>query len=152
MTRAVGIDPGTVSIDVCGMADGQLYLDRSWPTDEALAHPDGFIEFLTQSGPPDLIAGPSGYGLPLLRAAEATEADLRLAFLAAPEEPGGITGLRTLAKRLSATGLPVVYLPGVIHLDTVPDHRKINRVDLGTADKLCQALGLELKQTRKAGA
>ena len=59
MTRAVGIDPGTVSIDVCGMADGQLYLDRSWPTDEALAHPDGFIEFLTQSGPPDLIAGPS---------------------------------------------------------------------------------------------
>jgi len=140
MTRAVGIDPGTVSIDVCGMADGQLYLDRSWPTDEALAHPDGFIEFLTQSGPPDLIAGPSGYGLPLLRAAEATEADLRLAFLAAPEEPGGITGLRTLAKRLSATGLPVVYLPGVIHLDTVPDHRKINRVDLGTADKLCAAV------------
>ena len=140
MTRVVGIDPGTVSIDVCGMADGQLYLDRSWPTEEALAHPDGFIEFLTQSGLPDLIAGPSGYGLPLLRAAEATEADLRLAFLAAPDEPGGIAGLRGLAKRLSASGLPVVYLPGVMHLDTVPDHRKINRVDLGTADKLCAAV------------
>jgi predicted butyrate kinase (DUF1464 family) len=140
MTRVVGIDPGTVSIDVCGMTDGQLYLDRSWPTEEALAHPDGFIEFLTQSGLPDLIAGPSGYGLPLLRAAEATEADLRLAFLAAPDEPGGITGLRGLAKRLSASGLPVVYLPGIIHLDTVPDHRKINRVDLGTADKLCAAV------------
>jgi predicted butyrate kinase (DUF1464 family) len=140
MTRVVGIDPGTVSIDVCGMADGRLYLDRSWPTEEALAHPDGFIEFLTQSGLPDLIAGPSGYGLPLLRAAEVTEADLRLAFLAAPDEPGGIAGLRSLAKRLSASGLPVVYLPGVIHLDTVPDHRKINRVDLGTADKLCAAV------------
>jgi predicted butyrate kinase (DUF1464 family) len=41
---------------------------------------------------------------------------------------------------LSASGLPVVYLPGVMHLDTVPDHRKINRVDLGTADKLCAAV------------
>jgi predicted butyrate kinase (DUF1464 family) len=140
MTRVVGIDPGTVSIDVCGMVDGQLDLDRSWPTEEALAHPESLIEFLTQSGLPDLIAGPSGYGLPLVRAAEATEADLRLAFLAAPDQPGGIGGLRSLAKRLSASGLPVVYLPGVVHLSTVPEHRKINRVDLGTADKLCAAV------------
>jgi predicted butyrate kinase (DUF1464 family) len=139
MTRVVGIDPGTVSIDVCGIADGELYLDRTWPTEQALADPDGFIELLTHSGWPDLVAGPSGYGLPLLPAANATDDDLRLAFLAAPDEPGGIGGLRGFAKRLSASGLPVVYLPGVIHLDTVPDHRKINRVDLGTADKLCAA-------------
>src|SRR3954462_5962353 len=106
MTRVVGIDPGTVSIDVCGIADGQLYLDRSWPTEEALAHPDGLVDFLTRQGLPDLIAGPSGYGLPLLRSTDATEADLRLAFLAAPEEPGGIGGLRGLAERLPGPGPP----------------------------------------------
>jgi predicted butyrate kinase (DUF1464 family) len=140
MTRVVGIDPGTVSIDVCGIADGQLYLDRSWSTEEALAHPGVLIDFLTQPGLPDLIAGPSGYGLPLIRSVDATEGDLRLAFLAAPEESGGIGGLRGLGKQLGASGLPVVYTPGVIHLDTVPEHRKINRVDLGTADKLCAAI------------
>jgi predicted butyrate kinase (DUF1464 family) len=143
MTRVVGIDPGTVSIDVCGIENGRLYLDRSWPTDEALARPDSFIELITASGMPDLIAGPSGYGLPLLRSADATDADLRLAFLAAPDEPGGLGGLRNFARRLGQSGLPVVYTPGVIHLNTVPTHRKLNRVDLGTADKLCAAvLGL----------
>lgn len=57
MTRVVGIDPGTVSIDVCGIMDGQLYLDRTWPTAEALSEPAGLVELLTTSGPPDLIGG-----------------------------------------------------------------------------------------------
>lgn len=139
MPRVVGIDPGTVSIDVCGLEDGRLVLDRSWATADALADPDGFAEYLRSAGEPDVLAGPSGYGLPLIRAADATEAEWRLAFLAAPGEPGGIGGLRRLARRLAELGLPFVFLPGVVHLPTVPRHRKLNRVDLGTADKLCAA-------------
>lgn len=153
MTRVVGIDPGTLSIDLCGIVDGQLYLDRSWPTAEALSDPAGLVELLTTPGPPDLIVGPSGYGLPLRRAAEATETDLRLAFLAAPGETGGLGGLSTLARALAASGLPVLYIPGVIHLDTVPAHRKLNRVDLGTADKLCAAgLGIHDQCERRERA
>jgi predicted butyrate kinase (DUF1464 family) len=147
----VGFDPGTVSIDVCGLVDGRLYLDQSWPTEEALAHPERILDLLLSSGVPDLVAGPSGYGLPLLRSTDTTEEDFRLAFLAEPDEPGGIGGLRRLARQLEASGAPVVYLPGVIHLDTVPEHRKVNRVDLGTADKLCAAaLGLHHECERLA--
>jgi predicted butyrate kinase (DUF1464 family) len=151
MTRVVGFDPGTVSIDVCGLIDGRLYLDRSWPTEDALAHPGALLDFLRSSGVPELVAGPSGYGLPLVRSAQATDDDLRLAFLAPPEEPGGIGGLRRLARELGGSGLPVVYLPGVIHLDTVPDYRKVNRVDMGTSDKLCAAaLGIHQECDRRA--
>jgi predicted butyrate kinase (DUF1464 family) len=89
----------------------------------------------------------------LIRSDQATEDDLRLAFLALPDEPGGIGGLRRLTRQLGASGLPMVYTPGVIHLDTVPDHRKLNRVDLGTADKLCAAaLGIHLQCERWACA
>ncbi len=140
MTRVVGIDPGTVSIDVCGLLDGKLYLDRSWPTQDALTNPDGFLELLTSAGIPDLVAGPSGYGLPLIRSGTLTEDHLRLAFLAPPAEPGGIEGLRHLVRQLNASGLAVVYTPGVIHLESVPLHRKLNRVDMGTADKVCAAV------------
>ena len=151
MTRVVGIDPGTVTIDVCGLVDGELYLDQSWSTEEALADPARFIRRLTEPGMPDLIAGPSGYGLPLIRSATASDGDLRLAFLAAADEPGGIGGLRQLARLLGRSGLPVVYTPGVIHLATVPEHRKLNRVDLGTADKLSAAvLGIHQECDRRA--
>ena len=137
--RVIGIDPGTVSIDLCGLADGEVFLDLSIPTAEACADPDAFVRLLREQGQLDVIAGPSGYGLPMIRASELTEEDLRLAFLAPPGERGGIGGLRRLARTLADSGLPVVFTPGVVHLPTVSDARKVNRVDMGTADKVCTA-------------
>ena len=149
MPRVIGIDPGTVSLDVCGLVDGRVDLDLTLPTAEALADPERFMQTLTASGRPDLVAGPSGYGLPLTPAAAVSEADLRLAFLAGPDETGGIGGLRRFARQLGASGLPVVYTPGVIHLDTVPVYRKLNRVDMGTADKVAvAALAIEQQHER----
>jgi predicted butyrate kinase (DUF1464 family) len=40
-------------------------------------------------------------------------------------------------RALGRSALPVVVTPGVVHLGTVPAHRKVNRVDMGTADKVC---------------
>jgi predicted butyrate kinase (DUF1464 family) len=152
MARVIGIDPGTVSIDLCGLADGRVFLDRSRPTAEALADPAGFVAELEAAGPLDLVAGPSGYGLPLIRVQDATEEDLRLAFLAAPGETGGIGGLRNLVRALARSNLPVVLTPGVAHLPTVPAHRKVNRVDMGTADKVCAVALAVSEQARRLGA
>ena len=149
MSRVIGIDPGTVSIDLCGLEGGVVWLDRSFPTRNALKDPAAFVTLLSEGGRPDLIAGPSGYGLPLVRADQVTERELHLAFLAADGEPGGIGGLRTLVKILADSGLPVIYTPGVIHLPSVPSHRKLNRVDLGTADKVAVAALAISEQARR---
>ncbi|HEV2751179.1 MAG TPA: DUF1464 family protein [Gemmatimonadales bacterium] len=151
MPRVVGIDPGTVSIDLCGLDDGFVFLDHSWPSAEALADPARFIARLEAAGPLDLVAGPSGYGLPVKRARDASEEDLRLAFLAAPGEAGGIGGLRALVRALGASTLPVVLTPGVVHLSTVPALRKVNRVDMGTADKVCAAALAIAEHARRFG-
>ena len=151
MPRVIGIDPGTVTIDACGLEHGRLFLDRSVPTAEALANPARFVGVLEAAGPLDCVVGPSGYGLPLTRAHEATEEDLRLAFLAAEGEPGGIGGLRTLARALARSALPVFFTPGVIHLPSVPAHRKVNRVDMGTAEKVCAAALAIDEQARRIG-
>lgn len=151
MPRVIGIDPGTVTIDLCGLEDGRVFLDRSIPTVEALADPAAVVTLLRDAGPLDLIAGPSGYGLSVTPAAEATEEDLRLAFLAAEGEPGGIGGLLALARALARSGLPVVFTPGVIHLPSVPAHRKVNRVDMGTADKVCATALAIHEQARRTG-
>ena len=153
MPRVIGIDPGTVSIDLCGLEDGRVFLDRTFSTTSALSDPAGFVATLEAEGPLDLVVGPSGYGLPLTRASDATDEDLRLAFLAAPGEPGGISGLASLARALARSDLPVVFTPGVIHLASVPEHRKVNRVDMGTADKVAAtALAIDAQARRRGCA
>lgn len=139
MPRVIGIDPGTISIDLCGLDDGRVFLDRTLPTREALRDPAAFVSMLEAEAPLDLVAGPSGYGLPLTAARDLTETDLRLAYLAAAGDTGGIGGLGSLLRALGRSSLPVVLTPGVLHLPSVPGHRKVNRVDMGTADKVCAA-------------
>jgi predicted butyrate kinase (DUF1464 family) len=105
MPRVIGIDPGTVTIDLVGLDNGAVFLDRSLPTADALSRPDSILDILddaNRAAPVDLVAGPSGYGLPLTMARDLTETDLRMAQLTAEgEQSGGIGGLGTLLRLLA---------------------------------------------------
>jgi predicted butyrate kinase (DUF1464 family) len=146
MTRAIGIDPGTVSFDLCGLQDGHLFLDASIPTEDLASDPRRLIDLLQAAGRVDLIIGPSGYGLPWVDVQEMTSQEKGLLLLRRRQGRGEaniIGGLGRALDLLKESGLPVLFAPGVIHLPTVPAHRKVNRIDMGTADKVCAvALGV----------
>lgn len=151
MPRVIGIDPGTVSLDICGLDSGRVFLDETIPTENALADPLLVLSRIDSASPLDLVVGPSGYGLPLTRARDLTESDIRLACLAPRGEAAGIGGLSSLMRALASSSAPVVMTPGVVHLTSVPDHRKINRVDMGTADKVCAVALAIHEQVRRRG-
>jgi predicted butyrate kinase (DUF1464 family) len=107
---------------------------------------------LLAHGPFDLVLGPAGYGLPLVPAERVGERELALIALKRADEPQdrpGIAGMRSIVRALLAARLPLVFGPGAIHLPTVPAHRKWNRVDIGTADKVASAALAIADQARR---
>ncbi len=142
MIRVAGCDPGTSSLDILAIDENRAVAQVTFEPDELRADPTLPVQWLRENGPFDVIAGPSGYGLPLVRAADCTDSQLELMSLVRPDERGtshGVGGFSAMVRALRDSGLPVVFLPGVIHLPTVPVHRKLNKIDMGTADKLCVA-------------
>jgi predicted butyrate kinase (DUF1464 family) len=154
MPRVAGIDPGSVSFDLCVLQDGQPVLERVFETGSLADDPGPLLDALAQHGPYDLIYGPSGYGVPLVAASDVDEQCLAQMVLVRPDERGagvGISGMRTMMRALARSGLPVVFGPGVIHLPSVPPYRKYNRIDLGTADKVCSAAYAIVDQGSRLG-
>jgi predicted butyrate kinase (DUF1464 family) len=152
--RVAGIDPGTVSIDVCALDGGEALLDQSFRSADLALDPAPLVDALVAQQPLDLVLGPAGYGLPLVPGARVGERDLGQMLLLRSDEAGaraGIGGMRAMIRALIGAGLPLVFGPGAIHLPTVPEHRKWNRIDLGTADKLSSAALCIVDQASRLG-
>jgi predicted butyrate kinase (DUF1464 family) len=154
MIRAIGIDPGTKSFDLCGLEGDRLFLDETIPSGHLADNPERLVELLQAAAPVDMVVGPSGYGLPWVRVQDLGRVQKKLLVLSQDRDHGQdaiVGGMHRLLQRLEASGLPVFFAPAVIHLATVPAHRKVNRIDMGTADKLCAvALGI-WDQSRRLG-
>lgn len=142
MVRAIGIDPGTLSFDVCGLEGNHLFLDRTISSTELVSKPEVLVDMLHLAAPVEMIVGPSGYGLPWVRAQDLTSEQMKLMVLSKERDRGQdaiVGGMHGIFQMLKESGLPICFAPAVIHLSTVPLHRKVNRIDMGTADKLCAA-------------
>lgn len=141
MVRVIGIDPGTKSYDFCGLDDSKLFMDVSIPTEDILKDPELVIKLLNSAMPLDLVVGPSGYGLPLTHISNIDDEKLFLMTLIRTDlKKRENLGLRKVLNILKKENFNIYFIPGVKHMSTVPNHRKINKIDMGTADKLCCAV------------
>src|SRR3954464_12863751 len=64
--RVAGVDPGTVSIDLCALDAGEVLLEQSFRSVDLADDPAPLLDALLAPRPFDLVLGPAGYGLPLI--------------------------------------------------------------------------------------
>lgn len=137
----LGVDPGTLSWDFFGLEGNDIILDSSIPTKELIKEPQKVISLIKSIENIDLMVAPSGFGLPLKKVSDLTEKDLFFTLLKFDkEEKDKLIGLGEVLRLIKIENIPGVIVPGVKHLPTIPRYRKINKIDMGTADKLCTAV------------
>jgi len=139
LPRVVGIDPGTSTWGFCGIEfessvtfPVRVFLDVEMPTNDWKLVREQLEKIIDEHN--DLIVGPSGYGIPLKRLDRLSDLERDLMLLNIGKKQVGVRDALSILERRAEI---VVLLPGVKHLPTVPKYRKINRVDMGTADKVC---------------
>ena len=136
MVRVCGIDPGTSSWDIVGLDEEDVVLDTSIPTREVLEEPSRVVKIVKSMGSVDLVVAPSGYGLPLTKLKDLDEKQFFLMTLK-KEKEARIIGLENVVKLLINEGVEGYVIPGIKHLPSIPSYRKVNKIDMGTSDKLC---------------
>ena len=145
MPRVVGIDPGTKSYDLFGLEDETVFLDRSIPTEKIARKPNLLYQALSAVGSIDAIVAPLGYGLPLRRIDALRSKELAVMNLLRKDDtavsvPESLVNYDAVISCLQKASSRVYAIPGVILLPTVPAFRKVNKIDMGTPDKVCSAV------------
>jgi len=148
--RVLGVDPGTKTFDVVVIEEDVVKVEKSIETIEVAKNPTNLIEIIDMLNA-DYIVAPSGYGVPITRGDEVLDPRkfaIEILLLSTEEdiergvevgEPG-IWVYDALAKTVEHLvkkySSKVLFLPSVILLPTVPTYRKMNKIDMGTVDKL----------------
>jgi predicted butyrate kinase (DUF1464 family) len=131
---SLGVDYGTGSWKIALLVEGRppalRHLTSSDETLNDLAEIDG-----RHPGLPIVL--PSGFGIPLKRVQDLNDRDLF--EIALRREAPAQRGLSHFLLALRLSHLNAFCIPAVKLLPSVPIHRKVNRVDMGTSDKLCAA-------------
>jgi len=148
--RILGIDPGTVSFDLCLLDGSEIVYEESIPSTLVAEKPEEFAEKCLGLNL-DVMIAPSGMGLNNRKLNELTEREMfELIITREGEEVPVLEGMKKFLGIVSSAGLEIFFLPGVIQLPTVPAWRKINKIDMGTADKMCiGALSVETVSREK---
>ncbi len=141
--RVLGIDPGSGSWDFFGYeikgTTESIFLDTAIASDLIKQDPQKLIDLISQHFPLDCVVAPSGFGLPLKKVADLTDHDLaEITLRSSSEAP--LMGLETVLRSLKTLKINAYVVPGVKHFPTIPQYRKFNVIDMGSADKVCSTI------------
>ncbi|MBB5253201.1 DUF1464 family protein [Sulfurisphaera ohwakuensis] len=133
--KFIGIDPGSNTFAIAEVSElGILLSYKEVPTSLIPHYAFSLVREIVRTRPL-LIAVPSGHGLPFYKVNKITEREIFLLSLADPKKEGPLRNFLRSSMWLNNA----FVLPSVIELDSVPIYRKINVIDMGTADKVASA-------------
>jgi hypothetical protein len=129
MIRVAAADAGTSSLDLLVLEDGVVCDQCRFEPEQIDADPAQPTRWHLERGSYDLVAGPSGYGLPLTPARDCSDLALALMTLVRPDDPApsrrGVLGFRAVIEAMRASSLPVVFFCPVLF--TFPRCRRTSR-------------------------
>jgi predicted butyrate kinase (DUF1464 family) len=135
--KILGIDPGTVSFDLCLLDDDKVIYEDSIPSTVVAERPEDLAEKCLSLKPGAIIA-PSGYGLPNRHFSELSPREMfELTLVREGENVPVLDGMKKFFSIVKEAASDILFVPGIIQLPTVPRWRKFNKIDMGTADKMC---------------
>ncbi|MDP2931965.1 MAG: DUF1464 family protein [Chloroflexota bacterium] len=148
--KILGIDPGTVSFDLCLLDDDKVTFEDSIPSSVVAERPEEMAETCLRLKPMAIIA-PSGYGLPNRHFNELSQKEMfELTLVREGENVPVLDGMKKFFSIVKEGNSDILFVPGIIQLPTVPRWRKFNKIDMGTADKMCiGALSVEMVSRKK---
>ncbi len=162
--KVLGIDPGTRSFDLVLIERYRVVDEKSVDTEFVAREPRKLLEVIESFGDVDLVVAPSGYGVPPTFGDEVLDIDrfsievLLLSTwndieegIARGEVGAYVYRVLALVNRELVKKMNVLFIPSVILLPTVPRSRKLNKVDMGTADKLSVAMLALYTYSKKVG-
>jgi len=139
--KTLGIDPGTKNYSFFLLDDNKGNKEDKEkenkeiviPTDKINNNP-GYVLKIIKKFMPDAVSAPSGYGLAPKKVVDLSEKDFYIVSL--KKAKSSSIGVRKILKLLIENKVNSYVLPSVKHLPTVEEYKKINKIDMGTPDKV----------------
>jgi predicted butyrate kinase (DUF1464 family) len=130
-----GVDPGSESYAIAFVDElGRLVKYIEIPTDMIIKDSYRLIKYINDLKP-SVVALPSGHGLPFIKSTQINEREIFYMTLADPNTEGHLRSFLRASMLLNLA----YTIPSVKELNSVPEYRKINVIDMGTADKVASA-------------
>ena len=142
---SLGIDYGTKSWKVALLQEEKVKDLREFEDSLQVL---SYLDEVVARYPSLPIVLPSGFGIPLKKVQEIQEQDI-FEMTLKKGEPREL-GLGRFLETLKPRNIQAYCIPAVKLLPSIPVYRKVNKIDLGTSDKLCSIAFVEKTLLEKA--
>lgn len=137
--KTLGIDPGTKNYSFFLLDENKNKENKEIITStEKINNNPEYVLKIIEKFKPDAVSVPSGYGLAPKKVMDLSEEDFYRISL--KKTRSSSIGVRKILRLLIENKVNSYVLPSVKHLPTVEEYKKINKIDMGTPDKVSSAV------------